>query len=156
VDPFSSNKFKEINKAKSFNHKCTICDNVYNSRNIRTHIKKEHPEIELLERCEICDKPFKTEWLLKRHIENVHRNLRNYECSYCDFKAKSRGQLGEHLKIHSGEEHFYCDNCDFKTARKRDFGEHKCKGPKNFPCESCSKKSISAGALRMHIKRCHT
>ena len=152
VDPSSSNKFKEINKAKSFNHKCTICDNVYNSRNIRTHIKKEHPEIELLECCENCGKPFKTEWLLKRHIENVHRNLRNYECSYCDFKAKSRGQLGEHLKIHSGEEHFYCDNCDFKTARKRDFGEHKCKGPKNFPCESCSKKSISAGALRMHIK----
>ena len=35
------------------------------------HIKKKHPEIELLECCEFCDKPFKTEWLLKRHVENV-------------------------------------------------------------------------------------
>ena len=79
-------------------------------------------------------------------------NLRNYECGYCDFKAKSRGQLDEHLKIHSGEEHSSCDNCDYKTDRKRDFREHKCRGPKNFPCESCNKKSISAGALRMYIQ----
>ena len=71
VDPSSSNKFKEINNAKSFNHQCTICEHFYNSRNIRMHIKKKHPEIELLEFCEFCDKPFKTEWLLKRHVENV-------------------------------------------------------------------------------------
>ena len=32
--------------------------------------------------------------------------------------AKSRGQLDEHLKIHSGDENLSCDNCDYKTARK--------------------------------------
>ena len=79
-------------------------------------------------------KGFKTQSLIKIHIENVHEASRIHECAFCEVKGKRRQHLEDHLKTHP-EQCISCDKCecDYKTKIRSDFVMHKC-SPKPFSC----------------------
>ena len=122
----------------------------FNSRSIRNHLKTCQPGLELVETCVHCEKNFKSKFLLKRHIENVHEASRIHQCVLCDFKGKRREHLEDHLKTHS-EQRISCDKCDYKTRKREDLARHRCR-PKPFSCNLCDLKCATEDALRKHFK----
>jgi len=57
--------------------------------------KEEKPYV-----CEICDKRFKVDQKLKRHM-TVHSDERNFQCKLCPSKFKASDVLKRHEKNNS-------------------------------------------------------
>lgn len=64
--------------------------------------------------CRHCGKQYRWKSTLRRH-ENVECGGKapSYECPYCDYKAKQRGNLGVHVRKH------HSDMPQLETKRKR-------------------------------------
>ena len=147
-------KAKDIAKQKSLNHRCKLCKQMFNSRNIIKHLATDHPEVDLRIQCGQCEKKFEKVRDLTRHEDDVHSVARKFNCSLCDLKFKRSEHLETHLKTHTKEGYYDCEKCGFTTPRKRELGKHLCK-PKLCSCDICGNKSVSKDALRKHMKRCH-
>ena len=154
-NPALIKKAKNISKGKSSNRQCILCDELFNSRNLKAHFKSMHPNEPQHEICLICDKTFPNLSHFNRHMRNVHLDDRRFLCTLCDFRAKRKEHLRDHMKTHSAEKEYKCENCDFSTTRTRELKSHKCV-TKNFFCEVCGQKSTSKDALGRHKKRRHS
>lgn len=75
----------------------------------RSHMKKHRSEDEW-DKCEICDKRFKSRKLLKDHMV-VHTGERNHQCTVCEKSFGRRSSLRIHLSIHTGEKPHVCAVC---------------------------------------------
>jgi len=148
-------KCKEISASKSLNRECMICGNQYNSRTIKQHMIEKHPGVDVRETCEICDKPFRNQFYLKRHMDNAHSEGQVFECNICGTKVKRLDHLQEHLQLHAAEKLFKCDQCTYCTNRRRNLIAHKCR-PKHFKCELCGQLAVSKGVLRKHRRKVHS
>ena len=52
--------------------------------------------------CRICGRSLKTKMILQEHIM-THYNIRRYHCNYCNYRAKQRAGLYNHMKVkHKG------------------------------------------------------
>ena len=148
-------KCKEISAGKSLNRECIICGKQYNSRKVKQHMKEEHPDINVAETCEICDKSFPDRFHLKRHMDNAHTEGQGFECNMCGIKVKRLDHLQEHLSLHAADKSFKCDLCDYCTTRRRNLIAHKCR-PKHFTCDLCGQMTVSKDALRKHHRKVHS
>ncbi len=96
--------------------------------------------------CDTCGKSFATNYVLERHINSVHRNIKDLRCSQCDYSTAYRTHLKKHEKsVHqklkdqvSGKGlpipgHVYntvclttqaCHICDFRTSIKGSLDRH--------------------------------
>ena len=103
---------------------CEICEKTFKGRcgktNMSKHFQQHSKEIDMFkEKCDTCDKIFKTEWELEvhkfkhgeryecgvynktfaspiclaRHKEDVHRSLKKFKCYICDGAFKSSRQM---------------------------------------------------------------
>ena len=64
--------------------------------------------------CQQCDKKFSFPSELKRHIDSVHKGIKNFQCDKCDAKYDRASSLKEHIKyIHMGHARAknQCDKC---------------------------------------------
>ena len=154
TDPTVTAKAKKVSKDKSQNRLCTICNNLFHSRNILSHIREMHPEVSLGHTCQLCPMTFTKSWMLKRHIAAVHEQERKFNCAICSFKAKRLAHIADHMNIHNQVMVLTCDKCGFRTLRKRELRDHKCR-VRNFQCDFCDLKTVTKDALRMHINRVH-
>ena len=156
-DPQFADRFREIYAKRSLarQRKCPLCEVLCNSKNLKTHIRTEHPTHSLVEICEICQKKFTTGSHLNRHFDECHSVSPVYTCSFCDYKTKDRGNLKKHVLVHSAEKPWKCEDCQFATKRLKELKTHKC-NIKSFLCELCNKTSKTAVGLRAHKKRAHS
>ncbi|KAI8394450.1 Zinc finger C2H2 type domain signature [Nakaseomyces glabratus] len=51
--------------------------------------------------CEFCDRRFKRQEHLKRHIRSLHMGEKPYECHICNKKFSRSDNLNQHIKTHS-------------------------------------------------------
>ena len=47
--------------------------------------------------CNECDKSFRDNFDLKRHVDGVHLNIR-HQCDFCDYSFSYKGDLTKHTK----------------------------------------------------------
>ena len=150
-------KAKENNKKKSQNRKCRTCHQVFNSRNILSHIRTEHPELNLAIACDVCEKQFKSVDHMKRHKQGVHYQSRMFCCQICERTFKRKDHLNSHVETHEPKNIHRCDLCGYTSLRKRDIKKHKCRHKeKEHCCEVCGGKSVSANGFRAHKTRFHS
>merc|ERR1712176_100578 len=75
--------------------------------------------------CIKCGKTFKTPRHTVRHVEIVHRGVREATCEICGKHFTSKSRLKEHMMIHTGEKPFDCCYCSKAFRRKDKMKEHK-------------------------------
>ena len=124
--------------------------------------------------CPECRYKTKWEYLLKVHINAVHRQLKPWKCSDCakskrvkiyhfeyfikyhfsisDFSLKT--QLSRHrLNMHNTNKVWICDCCGFRFGLKNVLKKHMMIHlPPSFSCPECEKKFVRAGHLNKHKK----
>lgn len=82
--------------------KCDECQTEFLKEKLYKHHKKYvHGEAKF--ECEYCEKRFKMNAHLKRHIETIHLKLKPYKCMYCDFHCSQKSNMKAHVcyKSHS-------------------------------------------------------
>ena len=79
-----------------------------------------------------CEKVYRSKENLKLHIQNIHKKLKPYQCSYCPLKFSHRnGRIYHERKVHTS---FFPYKCNFEGCKH------------SFPCKS---------AMDVHIKTYH-
>ena len=52
----------------------------------------------LLLQCDFCDRSFKTQLLLQRHVACKHDETKEHLCDICNSTFKARGSLNRHFR----------------------------------------------------------
>lgn len=151
--------------------KCGQCDKSFNMEmRLRMHIyeHKGYPEGTLV--CEVCGMTFRTPSVLKRHIDQLHRNVSGtvgdlLTCDMCPYTTDKWGSLKSHkksthqvynMKPVRYKHTFRCDVCHkgYETQAKLDrhAGRHT---REHVPCPLCTRSFVHKGNLRIHFKLHH-
>ena len=143
----------EQTREKQF-FQCSKCKNKYTSIEALNH----HMDTATHSfNCDICDKEFSAERLLRKHLAVTHSEAM-FECKVCKKKMKNETYLKSHMLIHSGELPYECNVCDAKFNRKDKLKRHILihSEEKQFKCPfrdhtGCSKEFHRFDKLKLHI-----
>lgn len=109
--------------------------------------------------CDICGKEFSHSAMLKKHVQHIHINERNFLCPICDFAAKSKEYLNRHMLRHdnSDENKIECTVCKKLLKTRNSFKIHmkRHEDDRKFQCSLCDKKYVVKSQLDIHF-RIHT
>ena len=101
---------------------------------------------------------------LKLHINEVHRKIKNHQCSQCEKKFFTKFKLKIHYDfVHEGIRHFKCTKCE-EVGENKSFGtpgglQDHIKifhlGQKDYKCDACGKAFRCASHLKRHTMSVH-
>lgn len=143
---------------------CYYCNAIVLENNLKTHLFHLHSEEGKIKNfsCEICQKAFRTETLLKRHIEAVHELTDRgviYQCNYeaCNYEATRLRELKDHeLSKHFNGVIHACD-CGkrFKTRKLLLLHLNSHNPAIKYPCPQCDSAFKTRSGLRKHVVKNH-
>jgi len=116
--------------------------------------KKGPPKLHF---CSHCDKEFKRNWDLKRHMKTMHSTdpaVETFKCDICEKTVKSKRNLKLHMKTHGNSQSSYaCKVCDKTFVHQNYLNVHMNihVGNKNFSCPICFKTYLKAQGLEEHM-----
>ena len=73
--------------------------------------------------CNKCDKQFKSQGNLTRHIKSAHEGV-IYSCNECEYKASDKGNLKVHIQAKHEGVKYACDQCDYQTSWQKNLKRH--------------------------------
>ena len=118
----------------------------------------EPKESNLIE-CSICGKVLSDKTNLKKHVDVVHFNIRNYSCDIDGKRFISRNDLQDHIRaVHEKKKDFICDTCGQALSTRHGLRVHKLthiEGSKSISCSRCDKRFRHLSTFRKHIARVH-
>jgi len=135
---------------KIFN--CDICDgSFYTAKQLYSH-KRTHTRQK--EECEICHSQVIQ---LKQHMDQVHANIRPYECEVegCPQKFFTKLQKTKHvMHVHEGMR-YKCSICSQEVSSIRTHMRFVHFKEKKHECPECGKMFQTNSHMRTHLKRVH-
>ena len=72
----------------------------------RSH--KSYKDLERKFRCPKCSYVGKDVWHLKRHMNEIHEGLKNFQCADCNYSTSRKHRMISHMKSHGQLRCFYC------------------------------------------------
>ena len=105
--------------------KCNLCESeLKGDAGLQEHLKRFHSKNPKKYQCEKCFKFFSQTKLLKAHVENVHAEYNNIECTVCHKMYKTEQALKFHKRIHESRIDFHCGLCPKQYGAKSDLRRH--------------------------------
>jgi KRAB domain-containing zinc finger protein len=158
-------------------HFCSVCNAGFEQYKLlklhmMEHLKKGETNLRVTEAsavCTMCSMQFKTKFLLRQHIKEVHNvNINDFQttddeflkfiCTHCNLKFINDVLLRQHmLNIHSKLVRCYCTypNCNRDFISKAHLSGHEFKVHNNMCCTVCSKSFSRNDDYRRHLKAVH-
>jgi len=126
------------------------CDTTFiNNATKLKHIEQVHKGIR--NTCPECGKQVSD---LRHHVKVVHKKERPHECQECKKTYQTRTHLQNHMKTFHLGIRVKCEECGKMVL---DIYSHRAYAHKepNFPCDQCATKCTNSTALKMHILSVH-
>ena len=143
--------------------KCNICNEQFaTERRLSIHTFSFHNdgENEKSYTCNYCDSKFPQNRNLKRHINIVHKGIKQYKCNICENSFSVKQHLIVHLSsIHDIKNPFKCKNCEVTFDSSFNLRRHFALAheyEKRFKCNICNNACYAQKrSLKNHIKTFH-
>ena len=125
--------YNMTNKAKAYELKCQMCDNIYVVRKaLSQHCKMVH------------------------NMDVSGTKLRPYKCPDCPQQFAYPTLLEHHASKHYKPKRYVCNVCKNRFSLKRYLIIHFHRHTENFACPECFKKFISGKSLHQHFVMFHS
>lgn len=118
-------------------------------------------------KCKICQKSFKLQRLMNRHMKN-HSNIKRYLCTFCNKGFNDAFDLKRHTRTHTGVRPFHCSECDRKFTQRCSLESHlnkvhqielsfryKERRAKLYVCEDCGITTENPEEHLQHLQKFH-
>ncbi|XP_043516174.1 zinc finger protein 311-like isoform X4 [Frieseomelitta varia] len=107
--------------------------------------------------CPVCQKVFKSEIMLQRHISRFHEKV--HPCDKCNKWYPSKLLLQEHKISHEDDSYLQCSMCHLKYKRKIGLKYHHIRMHSNiepkYMCDHCGRRFKLKIDLGGHIEKTH-
>ena len=107
--------------------------------------------------CPVCQRVFKSEIMLQRHIRRFHEKV--HPCDKCNKWYPSKLLLQEHKISHEDDSYLQCSMCHLKYKRKIGLKYHHIRVHSNmepkYMCDYCGKRFKLKIDLGGHIEKTH-
>lgn len=146
----------EIRINGDLTYRCAVCNrNIANADRFIAHYRGHSAQYKF--KCDLCDKQTRTQHQLNTHIKNIHLNIRNYRCDFCEKSFYTKQACEEHRRTHTGERPFSCEICGKTFVAGNALISHKRFHNDFYPysCLLCDKKFKVRRSLVNHV-RTHT
>lgn len=106
--------------------------------------------------CSDCDKVFRQNVHLRKHIMAKHTKQKPHKCTYCRYTTVEKSHLTVHIRTHTGEKPFRCRICNYSTAQNCTLKSHYLrKHPgSSVQCNLCGTDFITNHERDKHEKVC--
>ena len=183
---FSSNSFEFVGNtpAGSKEYKCLLCNSLTSDiiqhryahsdqypylcdhkgcckaykrkRNLKYHVLTTHTAVNPVCRCSKCGKVFKSEYLLKKHINIICTDMRPFVCNICGKKFKTAQSKAYHETIHANTRPFKCSVCNKMLGSKAHLRRHEMDAHTEniYQCQ-CGKNFKSLRRYKEHYRAIH-
>ncbi|KAL0276362.1 UNVERIFIED_CONTAM: hypothetical protein PYX00_003952 [Menopon gallinae] len=138
---------------------CEVCGRkLSNNASLAKHRRLHETEKEsLLLKCKICERGFRRESSLNRHV-SAHLNPNYFECEECKLPLPSAASLQRHRLSHQGSSStFDCKVCKVSFLTKDRLNAHQThtghqQDRKRFECNVCHERFFVGREFSRHIK----
>ena len=146
---------KTLDKQQLIN--CEFCD--YSTKlksTLGRHLLKAHYSKKARHECLKCTFSCESKSGLKAHMVS-HSNNRPFPCHFCDYRAKLKGSLKNHiLTVHTADALFKCELCDYCSKAKNLLflhmrSKHNTGPQKLIVCPKCDFSTCYSGNLPAHM-----
>ena len=96
-------------------------------------------------KCGTCNREFRDSWVVKRHIDAVHRNKKTLKCTYCSYVADNKIDMLEHKR----KEHLTCSICLKVFTSLFRLNAHK-RTHQSYLCQFCGESFKNVDLLKTH------
>ena len=148
-------------KAKKINEeKLTLKSNSQKeTTNYHSYIITHSPTKEASFQCKICSGRYKSNFVLRNHIKNIHEGSDVFSCTLCKNSFDCEKALDQHfIEFHEREKEVKCNECDetFEYVSKLRIHEKQFHSKDKFYCCPVCQRTFSAepNVIR-HIKSVH-
>ncbi|XP_020894574.1 zinc finger protein 22 isoform X2 [Exaiptasia diaphana] len=143
---------KVLPDSRERGYDCRECERVFKSEELLQKHLRNHSE-NRPHKCPHCPKGFKQPSHLSQHLR-THSDERPFICTVCSKAFKQSCQLKQHMRLHTGEKPYKCPQCDrgFKQASQLNQHFRLHTGEKPYKCMVCYKAFTQASQLRSHKK----
>jgi len=144
---------------KEILYKCDFCDyTAYRNTSIMSHKQQVHSDAKW--KCFECNDFFSAANCLKRHVESIHKKLKQFYCEKCEYSTYRKDCLERHFTSAHEKIELKCEyeNCNFSTVYKSNLQVHiKNIHERNelHMCEYCKFSTFHKRSLKRHIQRAH-
>ena len=96
---------------------------------------------------------------LKQHINLVHKDLKRFQCTICNYQTNAKTQLFSHINTnHIKIKSFKCEKCPYEATDKKSLYRHELcvhTNIKMFKCEYCNFSANQKCNLVLHVQAKH-
>ena len=109
-------------------------------------------------KCQQCNYQATRKDDLNRHIQSVHKGIKQHSCQQCDYQVARADSLQIHIEsIHEGIR-YPCHQCEYTATQRSNLQKHimsKHDSIKQFTCQHCDYQAARVDSLRMHVVSIH-
>lgn len=137
--------------------RCSLCEKTFRLQaGLTRHIKEFHYKIKTFA-CQECGSTFANSTNLREH-QNIHTGVRPYQCKDCGKSFKQKSSLFVHKRTHSQTYPFHCDVCQAGFRTRPVLVQHLRihSGEKPFECPVCKRRFRLNYEMNLHRKSVHT
>lgn len=145
---------------------CFVCHKggFFTERSLRVHYNRTHDEIRIRTaphfkvNCNECNKTFANIYILKAHIEEIHRERERHRCDECGKVFNRMANFKWHQLVHKDELPCVCKICgkSFRTISGLNLHKRTHTGEKPYKCDICNEKSYAYNTdLKRHKRSAH-